>query len=268
MIDKVVVPLDGSSLATHALGPACSLAGATGASVVLVTTHWEDGAGDAREHLEQLAGALRVADVDTVVVHDRTPVEAILLESHDPTAAVCMATHGRSGIGASVLGSVAETVVRESKHPVVLVGPSVDRGWTLTRWGNLLVPVDGSPTSAAIAPVAADWAQMLGLRPEIVQVLPAGKAIVEHPHDVEAAYVRDVASRCTNEDAPSHWRVLHALDPASALVAHAHDLPAALVAMATHGRSGISRVAIGSVAARVIRLSHCPVVVTQSVPPR
>ena len=263
MIEKVVVPLDGSPLAGHALGPARSLAVSFGASMVLLSTHWEDGVGGARQHLDEQAARAGTRDVHTLVVHDRTPTEAILLESHDPTTVVCMATHGRGGLGASVLGSVAQAVVHESKQPIVLVGPSVDRGWTLTPWGTLLVPVDGSTTSEAIVPVAIDWAKMLRLRPQVVQVLPAGKEIVEPVRDVESDYVRSVAKRCSTEDSSRRWQILRALDPASALVAHAHDLPATLVALATHGRTGIGRVAIGSVATRVIRLSHCPVVVTR-----
>jgi nucleotide-binding universal stress UspA family protein len=55
--------------------------------------------------------------------------------------------------------------------------------------------------------------------------------------------------------------VLRALDPAAALVAEEARVPATLVAMATHGRTGLGRVALGSVATRVVHDSRCPVLV-------
>ena len=263
MISKIVVPLDGSPLATQALGPARSLAEATDASILLLTTHWDDGVGGAQVHLEQQAEHLGFDRVDTVVVHDRAAPDSILVQGHDAATLVCMATHGRSGLGQAVVGSVAEAVIRASLHPVLLVGPSIDRAWKLAQPGNLLVAVDGSTTSEAVVPVASDFAQMLHLSPCIVQVLPAGKDIVERSTDAESAYVRGIAARWSEARTSSHWQLLRALDPAAAMVDYERRLPATLVAMATHGRTGIGRVAIGSVATRVIRHSHCPVLVTR-----
>jgi nucleotide-binding universal stress UspA family protein len=262
MIRKVVVPLDGSPLAAHALRPARSLAEATGASLLLLTTHWEDGVGGARAHLDQEAVRLGFERLETVIVHDRSPADAILVESHDPGTLVCMATHGRGGVGQAVLGSVAEGVIRDAKHPVLLVGPSSDPGWKLAQPGNLLVAVDGSQTAEAVVPVASEWVRMLDLTPCVVQVLPGGKDIVERPREVESEYVREIAGRCSGEHGSSHWQLLRALDPAAALVDHARRLPATLVAMATHGYTGLTRVAVGSVAMRVIRQSQCPVLLT------
>ena len=262
MLRKVVVPLDGSRLATRALGPAGSLAEATGASLLLLATHWEDGIGGARAHLDQEAARLGVGRADTVIVHDRSPTDAILVESQDPETLVCMATHGRGGLEQAVLGSVAEGVIHAARHPVLLVGPSSDPAWKLAQPGNLLVAVDGSRTSEAVVPVASEWVRMLDLTPCVVQVLPAGKDIVERPREIESEYVRTLAARCSGEHGSSHWQLQRALDPAPALVDYARRLPATLVAMATHGYTGLTRVAVGSVAMRVIRENQCPVLLT------
>jgi nucleotide-binding universal stress UspA family protein len=267
MITKVVVPLDGSDLATNALLPARSLAEVTGASMQLLTTHWDNEVDPAREHLEEHAASLGYRRVETTVVHDRAAPDAIVLAGSEPGAVVCMATHGRSGVGQAVLGSVAEAVVRASRRPVLLIGPSVERGvWQFGHWfvdGNLLVPVDGSEASEAVVAVASEWAGMLHLRPWVTQVLPApvGVIVQSGDRDAESAYVRAIAKQVHDGRAATQWEVLHATDPADALVAQVQRLPATLVAMATHGRTGIARTALGSVAMCLVHRSSCPVLV-------
>jgi nucleotide-binding universal stress UspA family protein len=128
MITKVVVPLDGSALAERAVTPARSLAERIGATLLLMTARSGDDAGEARQRLDKQATALGFDRVDTAIVHDRSAAEAILTEARDPNAVVCMSTHGRSGLGQALLGSVAEAVLRGSDRPVLLVGPSLDRG--------------------------------------------------------------------------------------------------------------------------------------------
>jgi nucleotide-binding universal stress UspA family protein len=260
MIEHVVVPLDGSDLAARALRPARALAEATGASLRLMTTHWEDGEGGATRYLQDQAERLEFASVEALVIRDRPPEEAILLEGHRDHSVVCMATHGRGGIRQATLGSIAEAVVRASHAPVLLVGPHVDPAWAIGP-GELLVPYDGSTTSGSVAPVATEWAHVLHLQLRAVQVLPAGKGIVERPHEVESAELRRFAARLQPGAAPARWEVLRALDPAAALVAEEARVPATLVAMATHGRTGLGRVALGSVATRVVHDSRCPVLV-------
>jgi nucleotide-binding universal stress UspA family protein len=260
-IETVVVPLDGSELAARALGPARALADALGARIVLVTTHWEDGMGAAQQYLADQVDDLSRSRVETIVVHDRAAPDAIRLETQDPGAVLCMSTHGRGGLARTVLGSVAEEVIRAADHPVLLVGPNVDASMTIER-GILVVGVDGSEASEQSLPTVQRFARLLDLEPWVVQVLPAGKRIVETPRTAESAYVRELARRLVDGHRPACWRVLHALDPADALAADARRLRATLLAVATHGRTGLGRVVLGSVAVSVVRQSHCPVLVT------
>jgi nucleotide-binding universal stress UspA family protein len=108
MITKVVVPLDGSPLAARAITPARSLAERTGASLLLMTAHRDDNVGEARERLDKQATELRFDRVETVIVQDRSAAEAIRAGTRDPNTVACMCTHGRSGLGQSMLGSVPE----------------------------------------------------------------------------------------------------------------------------------------------------------------
>ena len=87
-------------------------------------------------------------------------------------ALVCIASHGRSGVRAALLGSTTEDVLRESPRPVLVVGPRYERrAW---RDDEMLVAcVDGSAFSEqAIA--AAEWSAVFGLPMWLVQVRAPG----------------------------------------------------------------------------------------------
>lgn len=60
-----------------------------------------------------------------------------------------------------------------------------------------------------------------------------------------------------------NWDVLHGDQAADPIVDYAAHLPASLIAMATHGRSGIARFALGSVAASIVHAAPCPVLVVR-----
>jgi nucleotide-binding universal stress UspA family protein len=270
MISKVVVPLDGSPLAATAIGAARALAEATGATLELMTaeplTVWHEQIPEAKAYLEHQAAGTGLPAVETLVVGDKAAHRAILLESRAAGAVVCMAAHGRSGMRHAALGSVAEAVLHDSDQPLVLVGPSMASVPPQLRHGNLLVAVDGSHASEAIIPAVANWAQFFELRPWVVEVVPAPIARVGESNEpaAESATVRRIAQSLHDGGMLAQWEVLRAPDTADALLDYASQLPAALIAMATHGRTGLARVALGSVAMQVVRRSSCPVLVVRS----
>ena len=69
-----------------------------------------------------------------------------------------MATHGRSGLGRALLGSVAETVLQRTDHPVILIGPDAAPDRAIDS-GVLALATDGSPLSAMVLPRAAAMAR-------------------------------------------------------------------------------------------------------------
>ncbi len=270
VITTVVVPLDGSPLAATAIGPARALAEATGATLRFLTaeplTLWREQIPEAKEYLEQQAASTGLSAVETLVVGDKAAREAILAESQTAGAVVCMATHGRSGLGHAALGSMAEAVLHDSDRPLLLIGPSMASASPELRHGNLVVAVDGSPASEAIIPVASDWIRILELRPWVVEVVLAPRSTVGESHEPapESATVRRVAQSLHDRGMLAQWEALHDPDTADALLDYASHLPAVLIAMATHGRTGLARVALGSVAMQVVHRSRCPVLVARS----
>jgi nucleotide-binding universal stress UspA family protein len=266
MINTVVVPWDGSPASSAALEPGRALAASSGATLRLVCAAAGVDAGELdeiRAGLEQLAAESGASRVETALVVDRDPVKLILAEGRDEGTVVCMATHGRGGLVRLALGSVAQAVLRGSERPLLVVGPSLAPGPWRFEEGEMLVTIDGSDASEAVVPVAANWAKAFGLRAWVVQVLSMPVPPADDAQAVaESAGVRRVAARFDGRGV--EWEVLHGPDPADALLDYAQQLPAVLIAMASHGRTGIARLALGSTAMRLVHGSRCPVLVTRS----
>lgn len=255
----IVVPLDGSIASERALRPAHQLARATGATVellsVLPVTLWTSRVEEAERYLEKHVADEGFERFDVSVLTDQPTADAIVGAAAQEDAIVCMGTHGHAGITEVLLGSTADEVVRQSDQPILFIGPHCDSEWSLPDGGNVVVAVDGSDASAEIVAPALEFAHQLGLRPYVVQVVAVGADALS-----EVGYLHELAeSRGSADDA--QWEVLHGDSPADAIADYVRVLPAALVAAATHGRTGIARVTAGSVATRIVRESPCPVLV-------
>ena len=125
---SVIVPLDGSSLAEQVLPHVVALAQAPRLSVTLVrvSSHHEEA--EARDYLLKVAGKLHQQGVSSLkeVVLNGHPATAIVDIARDiPNNLVTMTTHGHSGIGRWILGSVTDRIVRQSGSPVLVVHPRV-----------------------------------------------------------------------------------------------------------------------------------------------
>jgi nucleotide-binding universal stress UspA family protein len=279
-VRHVLVPLDGSELALRAVPTARALAGRLGAvvHVVSVAETEEDAV-----RLRALGAA--VLDVDpggdrVAVVVGTDPVAAISerAEALD-SALLCMSTHGRGRLSGALVGSVARSVLQQSAHPIVVLGPSADNpGWTPKprNWPEpLSVPriiacVDGSGASEQILPIAGTWASALGMSMTVLTVAedvprsldrePRDKGYGSHP-DAES-YIHELVQRWTPEGVPVDGQVVRdPIGPASGLRTHLSERPAGLVALTTHARSGMQRALLGATAASIVHASVSPCLV-------
>jgi nucleotide-binding universal stress UspA family protein len=257
----VIVPLDGSDVAQRALPVADALALAHHAGVVLVNTPatLEDDRLVPPSWLVDAAKTLHVTDVRTEIVDVKWAVDGIISVVSDSTdPIVCMATHGRGRVGGAILGSVAQDVVRKVPAPVVLVGPHApdDRH---PGDGPLLVCHDGAPASDAVLGAARDWMRAFGCGAVLLHVF--------HPLDVESAHdpspVVDAAAAFLSEAGDVERDTVRDSYPVGVIldIARSRHVPA--IAMSTLGRSGLSRMTLGSVAASVVHAAPCPVLVVR-----
>jgi nucleotide-binding universal stress UspA family protein len=258
MIDQVIVPLDGSEHADRALRPAIEVATRLDAKVALLRAIHPDDVDVANEELGRRLAEHEPPGGEVLVDTMNGPVGAIAQAVSDrPNSLVCMTTHGRSGISRALLGSVAEESLREVDVPFLIVGPGYVPG---TGLGScVIVPVDGSHRSEAVLPLAAEWSDRLDVPLWVVTVVdPADVAKAQRDPATsgdlqENGYVHRLANALPHGRRDADWDVLHNSDPAAGIVEFVEARSGGLIVMATHGRSGLSRVTLGSVASRVVR---------------
>lgn len=178
---------------------------------------------------------------------------------------VCMMAHGRRPVPEMLIGSVTAGVVRRANRPVYLCGPRFDVD-AYREVKVLMVCVDGSKLSEAILPYAVALSRRLGARLQLLQVIDAAAAAAVprdggHADVMESGYVHGLARRLRSEHAMDlDWEVLHG-DPADSIVSYLADCQDTMLAMTTHGRSGLSQVVAGSVSHEVLHEVRCPVAV-------
>jgi nucleotide-binding universal stress UspA family protein len=288
MIRQILVPLDGSELAESILPFVEEFARLTGASLGLMQViepqpeavgRWEAApsaleealaaAGRrAQRYLTGLAARLAPAGLGIRTEVTSGPTAETIIQRSRAFDLVAMATHGRSGIGRWVYGSVADKVLRGASVPVLLVRARADGAAAGGPLQRILVPLDGSPLAEQALPVAAELAQRAGAELALVQSVFWAQAPVIDPAGYGGAFA--VAGLIEQAEADAHAYLEQAGRPlverglvvqtavrfepaADAILSVASEREADLIVMSTHGRSGLGRWVLGSVADRVLR---------------
>ncbi len=284
----VVVPLDGSRPAEQALDLALPVSHALGARLLLLRVvprmeiAWPVGRPareqqiaeaehtEAHRYVARLAGLLRARDVDAGIdVRFGDPAEEIVTASRG-AAMVVMTTHGRGGLQRFLVGSVADRAARHALCPVLLVRPAEE---TLASRAlrRIAVALDGSRLAETALPVSVDLATRLDATLVLVRVVPAaerlvlgrvGRQVIEELGGalvVDAkGYLEGVAATVSGARVETQVRRGSA---AEQLLRLGGPGGVDLMVLATHGRGGIRRWALGSVALRVVHESAAPVLV-------
>ncbi len=262
-IRSVLTPLNGSALAERALPVTEAVAGnAYPIDLVSVVARSED-IGPRDRYLAETASTMGSSDVSWRVRLGDDPLEALADACESETLPV-MATSGHIHRHDGHVGSAAETVVRLTRRPVMLIGErcEIDRALDVSR---VVVPIDGSKKSEEAIPLAAAWAERLEVPLWLVAVLSEKsvrtmmRSVGDDARVVESNHIRHLARTVERPGRRVEWEVLHDDDPASA-IAHATRRDS-LVVMTTHARTGWKRVTAGSVSNRLVRESIRPVVV-------
>jgi nucleotide-binding universal stress UspA family protein len=284
MIERILVPLDGSKVAEAAL-PYVGLLPSQQVRLLAVESDKTDltamctAASDCKTYLEEIAAPLREQgrDVDTLVAFGN-PAEQILTLATSADL-VMMGSYGHGGVKRFVLGSVADEVARHASVPVMLVrgGPGAAPAVQVTR---VVVPLDGSTLAEQALPVAATLAADLGVPIHLVRVLDfdALRATVQAGIHAASAYMRsqeavqhhveeylaEQVQELRNQDCAATSAVLLGSPAVTVLDAIRPD---DLVVMTTHGRGGVRRWLLGSVADKLVRAAAAPVLLVPAKGP-
>ena len=261
MPKTVVVPLDGSTFAERALRPAAEVARRAGAHVVVMTARLGGVVVEPLRYLEEAARAAGIEEPEPVVVEGRLAAGAIAsVACEHPDAAVVMTTHARDKLRQALFGSVAEEVLGAASTPALLVGPSVPD--EPVELAELIVCLDGSTVALRssrsprrghaifISTSCSSGSRSPTRRPPGTNPTPVRADLADLQRDASELEPIGGSVRC---------EVLHRRDAAEAIVEFAHRHPHALLALTTHGRTGVARLAAGSVAIAVVRDARTPV---------
>ncbi|MBI3756814.1 MAG: universal stress protein [Deltaproteobacteria bacterium] len=292
MLEHILVGLDGSPLAESILAYVGALAKDIGAQVTLlhvVPVSPSLRSGDSSRFLgplieqeeTQAYGYLRGVTQQLIAaglkVQSRVMVgdaatEIVRTAQHEKVDFIALATHGRSGLQRWVYGSVAEKVLHTTRTPLLLVRPSEEHAQLPSHVTRIVVPLDGSPLAETVLPIAEALAAQCKIPLVLLRVIeivsltfvdPMGmagvnyQALSESFQETADTYVNELAAK-VRERGMTVETATPLGTPADKIVGYSHDHPGSLVVMATHGRSGVAEVILGSVARRVVQHGDTP----------
>jgi nucleotide-binding universal stress UspA family protein len=303
MFKRILVPLDGSPLAEAALAPAATLAKRFDASLLLVRTirvHVFPGADpgpaqltalrEAEAYLEQVSRQVKATGVavETAIPYD-TPATGITDQAEfRHVDLIVMSTHGRKWVDALLHPSVTMQVLEHTSAPILAwkhaeTADEYNTQSSLLRYMTdpttpLVVPLDGSLLSESALPIAEGMSQRFG-NPILLVSVAEPSRIPIGPYDYPAivanadqAVIQETQSYLKHKQQEIAGRGLR-VEAESAIGSPAASIEdciqrnnAGLVVMASHGRGGLGRLFIGSVAQQVLRDTETPVLLVRFHP--
>ncbi len=283
--NRLLVPLDGSSAAEFAIRFASDLAVKHDADLVLLylehlsgqaadSSAAQDGARDqawVNTYLEGLRKDLRAADVRTytqhVSAHDLAEALYQVIDS-ERISAVVMSTQGRTAMLRWLFGSGVERAINSFPVPLLLVRPMYQR---------IVVPLDGSRWSESAIPRAAELARVHDAELVLLHVyqprsgdyagqwaLAGQQQIADQAYEQMQEQLIALRNSLRQEGLRAREVIIRGGNPAQAICDYVEtEEGISLVVMSTHGRTGLARWLMGSVAQQVIKNARCPVMLVQ-----
>ncbi len=282
MYQRILVPLDGSSIAEQALPLAKMLAVRFQSSVVLfqdiqVKSHTDKSIDQLQKQALGYLETIRQRFPTDISIERETRVglpAAAILEFAESAHIdlIAMATHGRTGLQRWHYGSVADKVLDGARLPILLVRASETPSATAPI-KQILVPLDGSELAKRALMPAQHLAQAFDAELLLVRVQEPSyaqgglemsmAAFDEALGRMVQGYLAEQTQQLKSHGVRARWET-HFGMAAEGILDVAQKCAVNLIVMSTHGRSGIGRWIMGSVADRVLRASRIPVLLIRS----
>lgn len=272
MIRKVLISLDGSSLAHEIIPCLQPLLAQLAAEVLLVSNVAPSEHSLRQRYLTEVQTHFSDLAVTTQLLDGAVAASIVAAAEQWGADLITMSTHGRTGLARALLGSVADQVLHLAKQPVLLARAGARLPHTLKQ---LLVPLDGSPLAEAVLPYAYSLAKQTGAMLTLLLVMEEldtwewGEIVGNHPlagswkADVTTAaqhYLDSVKARFT--DLACETRLIPG-QVAETILLVADEEKSDLLLMTTHGRSGYQRWQYGSVASQVLHEAKIPLLLVR-----
>lgn len=300
MYTRILIPLDGSKTAEKVLPYARCLASKLQAPIELMgvvdiaemATHIaaenaryldkmiEAGERASQAYLKTIADSFPGLSVSCVLDKGRAAEAIIEKAAADKGTLIAMATHGRSGINRWMLGSVAEKVLRATSNPLLLVRTADQaKPGEEARLTSVIVPLDGSELAESVLPAVTELAKKLGLAIILFRAfnIPYGiyagadgyyainfDQLIAEVKEEATAYLEKKTEELKRKGIEKVSSLTKEGLSADEIISFGRQTPDNLIAMCTHGRSGVRRWVLGSVTETVVR--HCgdPVLVIRA----
>jgi nucleotide-binding universal stress UspA family protein len=299
---KILVPLDGSELAECVIPHVEALA--DGHAGVVITFLYvvspldvpmvkaaykkkiEDDARAAAEHyVGKLAASPKFKASASGKVLIGKPAETIIsYAARNKADLIVMATHGRSGVGQWFYGSVTEKVLQGSKIPLWLVKAASCKMDYGHKKLTVLVPLDGSQLAESVLPQLKELTRQLPdnkldfvltrvceiFAPSISYPPPMSMTWEEYlKYEIARCkkicldYLTEVKDRLTKNKLKIRTEVPEG-NPAEKLIEYVAKNSIDLIVMSTHGRTGLSKWAFGSIAEKVLKGADSPILLIRA----
>ncbi len=239
---------------------------------------------DARSRLDELAGAIsqRGISVESMVGFGPASETIVRMATDSDCDLIAMSTRGRGALSSGLLGSVTYRTMHESPVPVLAVTPErAGRHRTIEDViSTVVVPLDGSELAETALPYAVALCRAMDTEMVLLHVVPAPETIYsdgnvggqdasggrEELDALARMYLNGIVRRLEEEGLAAKVSV-HEGRPSNVITAVARGVEPSMIVMGSHGRSGVDRLLMGSVAEAVVRESGEPVLMVRSQTP-
>jgi len=300
MFEDLLVPLDGSSLAECVLPHAVALTRMFGGRVTLLRVletlrpaergryvdplDWHIRKAEATAYLDGVLSRLRALEIEarTALVEGQPAEQIIDYARSEKVSLILLASHGRSGLSGWNISSVVQKTILRAYVPTMIVRayhttpPDLDG----LRYGNVLVPLDGSQRAECVLPLASVLTRSHASQLILAHVVCKPEVPRRSPLAKEEATLVDQITECNRREAARYFdqlrsrlsgsietRLIVDRDVTAALHEVIEREHVDLVVLSAHGYSGGSRWPYGSVALNLIAYGVTPLLIVQDLRP-
>jgi nucleotide-binding universal stress UspA family protein len=301
MYEKILVPLDGSKTAENVLPYARCFArnlqipvellavvdvaemarNISAAEGLFLDTLIEDETRKYDDYLKGIAKNFPEGGVQHRIGKGKAAEVIVETAAKEKTTLIAMATHGRSGLDRWLVGSVAEKVLHAAANPLLLVRAKEENPpWNMAAPKSIVVPLDGSELAESVLPAVEEVAKSLDLEVILLRVygVPYGaysagegfydttqiEAFLASLKSDALEYIERKGAELKKHGLEKVTLVVKEGLGADEIISFARHTPDNLIAMCSHGRSGVKRWVLGSVTETVVRHSGDPVLILRA----
>jgi nucleotide-binding universal stress UspA family protein len=290
MLNKILVPLDGSNLGELALNYAAELAKSMNSEVHLVSVC--DRADKefrnmydvylekvSEEFRSSLPGAITLPKVQTIVIDGQPDSKILDYAIENNINLIVMVSHGHSGIMPWATGSTASKIIQKSAIPILLIRASdnVDTKQVSGLFRKILVPLDGSTISEAVLPYVKEIAAYTNSEIILLRVLEQGQHVrtiggldhfaytdqqVEEMRQETVVYLNEMNQKLS-KDGFTVQTVVKTGDVAQVIIETTIQENVSIVAMSSHGKSAAIKWVLGSVSNKILQAGKKPLLLVR-----